>query len=83
MANFTERVEYKLEIIPPYSVIQCRKAVIVDKDGVEIGRTYHRHTVAPGADLTSECEEVQKVAKALWTSALISEYKNYIDSSLP
>ena len=34
---FTERQEYKLEIIPPYNIIQCRRADIVEKDGVEVG----------------------------------------------
>ena len=40
---FTEKKEHKLEIIPPYSTIQCREANIVLKDDVEVGRTYHRH----------------------------------------
>jgi hypothetical protein len=75
MANFTERVEHKLEIIPPYSIIQCRDANIVEKGGVEVGRSYHRHTVLPGDDLTNECEEVKKVAAALWTPAVIAAYE--------
>jgi hypothetical protein len=75
MANFTERVEYKLEVIPPHSIIQCRKATIVEKDGVEVGHSYHRHVVTPGDDLTNECEEVKKVAAALWTPAVIAAYE--------
>ena len=43
MASFTERHEHQLEIIPPFSIIQCRRADIIEKDGVEVGRTYHRH----------------------------------------
>ena len=39
MSDFTERKEHKLEIIPPYSIIQCREANIVERDGVEVGRT--------------------------------------------
>ena len=31
--DFTERSEHNLEIIPPFSIIQCRRADI--KDGVE------------------------------------------------
>ena len=75
MANFTERVEHKLEIIPPYSVIQCRKATIVEKDGEEVGRTYCRHFVAPGDDLANECDEVKAVAGALWTPEVIAAYR--------
>ena len=63
---FTERCEYKLEIIPPNFAIQCRRADIVEKDGVEIARGYHRTVYAPGDDVSSACSEVQKVAEALW-----------------
>lgn len=83
MANFTERKEYKLEIIPPYSIIQCREASIVEKDGVEVGRSYHRHTVAPGDDLSGECDEVKKAAEALWTPELITEFEEHMAASLP
>ena len=45
---FTEQQEYKVEIIPPYRILQIRRADIVLKDGVEVGRTYHRHVLNPG-----------------------------------
>jgi len=64
MASFTERHEYQLEIIPPYSTIQCRRADIVEKDGVEVGRTYHRHCRTPGEDVSDDCTELQAVAAA-------------------
>ena len=44
---FTERTEHKIEIIPPYNILQCRRADIVEKDGKEVGRTYHRHVKTP------------------------------------
>ena len=62
---FTERYEYKLEILPNL-VIQCRRADIVEKDGVEIARGYHRTVYNPGDDVSTACPEVQKVAAALW-----------------
>jgi hypothetical protein len=71
---FTERQEYKLEIIPPYQVIQCRRADIVEKDGVEVGRTYHRHMRCPGDDVSADCSEVQAVVAALWTQEVIDAY---------
>lgn len=79
MATFTERKEYKIEIIPPHSIIQCREATIIEKDDEEVGRSYLRHTVAPGDDLTNECEDVKKVAAALWTPEVIAAYQ----ASLP
>jgi hypothetical protein len=72
---FTERSEYKLEIIPPYSTIQCRRADIIEKDGVEVGRTYHRHVRVPGEDVSNDCAELQAVAAALWTPEVIAAYQ--------
>ena len=72
---FTERHEHKLEIIPPYSIIQCRRADIVEKDGVEVGKTYHRHVRVPGEDVSDDCAELQAVAAALWTPGVIAAYE--------
>ena len=78
---FTERQEHKLEIIPPYSIIQCRRADIVEKDGVEVGRTYHRHVRVPGEDVSGDCAEVQAVANALWTTEVIAAYQASISQA--
>ena len=81
---FTERQEYKLEIIPPFQIIQCRRADIVEKDGAEVGRTYHRHVRCPGEDVSEDCDELQAVATALWTQEVIDAYQASIaDSQLP
>ena len=72
---FSERSEYKLEIIPPHNIIQCRRANIVEKDGVEVGRTYHRMVHVPGSDLSEACAEVVAVAGALWTADSITAYE--------
>ncbi len=80
---FTERQEYKLEVIPPFSTIQCRRADIVEKDGVEVGRTYHRHVRTPGEDVSQDCAELQAVAGSLWTQEVIDVYAAHIASTAP
>jgi hypothetical protein len=75
MASFTERHEHKIEIIPPFSIIQCRRADIIEKDGTEVGRTYHRHCRAPGDDVSEDCAELQAVAAALWTPEVVAAYQ--------
>ena len=77
---FTERQEHKIEIIPPYNILQCRRADIVEKDGVEVGRQYHRHVKVPGEDMTGECAEMQAVATALWTPEVVAAYVAYCES---
>ena len=74
---FTEKKEHKLEIIPPYSIIQCREANIVLKDDVEVGRTYHRHVRSPGEDVSGDCAELQAVATALWTTEVVAAYEAF------
>jgi len=81
MAQFTERHEHQLEIIPPYSIIQCRRADIIEKDGVEVGKTYHRHCRAPGEDVSEDCAELQACAAALWTPEVIAAYQTHLAAS--
>jgi len=83
MAVFTERFENKLEIIPPYSIIQCRRADIVEKDGVEVGRTYQRTVSYPGDDVSEDCAELQAVANALWTPEVIAAFEAHQESLKP
>ena len=75
----TERYEYKVEIIPPYSVLQVRRAEIIERDGVEIARSYHRHCLNPGADVSNECDVVKAIAPDVWTTDVVSAY----EASLP
>lgn len=83
MAQFTERSEHQLEIIPPFSIIQCRRADIIEKDGEVVGKTYHRHTRTPGEDVSDDCAELQAVAAALWTPEVIAAYQAHIASKQP
>lgn len=75
---FTERQEYKLEIIPPFSIIQCRRADIIEKDGVEVGRSYVRHIRSPGEEVINDCAELQAVANALWTTEVVEAYQAHL-----
>ena len=71
----TERtVEDKIEIVGDYKHIQVRTATIIERDGVEISRSFHRHVVAPGADITGESAEVQAVCNAVWTQEIKDAY---------
>ena len=81
MTLFTERQEFLVQVLPPFSILQCRRADIVEKDGVEIGKTYHRHVRVPGDDMTDECSEMQAIAAALWTPEVIAAYQASIASN--
>ena len=55
----------KIEIIN-LKVIQVREANIIEKDGVEIARTFHRYTLSPGDDLTDQPDKIKDLAASLW-----------------
>ena len=71
----TERtVEDKIEIVGDYKHIQVRTATIIERDGVEISRSFHRHVLSPDQDVTGESAEVQSIATALWTDEVKAAY---------
>ena len=75
---FTEKQEYKIEVLAN-GTLQIRRADIVLKDDVEVGRQYHRHCLMPGADVTNEVQRVKDVAAATWTAEVVAAY----EASLP
>lgn len=79
MAVFTERQEHYVEVLPHFYILQCRRADIVLKDGVEISRKYERYIKNPGEDVSKECDEVKKIADALWTPEIIQNYQEFLE----
>lgn len=55
--------------------VQVRRADLVLKEGVEIAKTYHRHSLAPGDDLSNEDAKVVAIAQAAWTPEVIAAYQ--------
>ena len=75
----TERTEQdKLELVGPYRHIQVRTAVVIERDGVEISRSFSRHVVAPDADVSGESAEVQAIAAAVHTDEVKAAYAAHI-----
>jgi len=71
----TERtVEDKIEIVGDYKHVQVRTATIIERDGVEISRSFHRHALAPDADISGESAEVQAICNAVWTQEVKDAY---------
>ena len=73
--TITESTEIGSRNILADGQIQVRTDSIILKDGVEISRTYHRHVIAPGDDVSREDVSVQRIAKAEHTPAKIAAYK--------
>lgn len=63
----------KIEVLEN-GIIQVRRADIVERDGVEIAKSYHRWTLTPGQDLTGQDQRVIDVANAVWTAEVVAAY---------
>ena len=75
----TERTEQdKLEVVGPYRHVQVRTATVIERDGVEISRSFSRHVVAPDADITGESTEVQAICNAVHTQAVKDAYAAHL-----
>jgi len=72
----TEETEVdKIEVVTQYSILQVRTATIVKKDGVEIARSFHRHLVQPGDDLTGQDSKVVAIANAVHTPEIVTAFQ--------
>jgi hypothetical protein len=60
--------------------IQVRTATVVDEDGTQISRTFHRHVLNPGADLTGQTDRVTGIANATWTAEVLSDWEAFLAS---
>ena len=77
----TERsAEDKIEIVGDHKMVQVRTATIIERDGVEISRTFHRHVVSPDADISGESAEVQAICNAVWTQEIKDAYAAHVAS---
>ena len=80
----TERTEIdKYEIVGPFKHIQCRHATIIERDGVEISRSFHRHVIAPDSDNSGEPAEVQALAAVLHTDEIKAAFAAHTAAQLP
>jgi phage host-nuclease inhibitor protein Gam len=78
MALTEETVQDKIEVVGDFKHVQVRTAVVIKRDGVEISRSYHRHVVAPDADITGESTEVQNICNVVHTDEVKAAYAAHL-----
>lgn len=66
MALEKQTIVDKIEILENGNV-QVRTATRIVEDGNVISSTYHRHVLAPGADLSNEDPKVVAICNAVWS----------------
>ena len=82
----TERCENdKIEVVGKYKAVQVRCATVIERDGVEVTRSFHRHVLHPGTlgegnvlvdtDLSGEDADVQAICTAAWTDTVKESWR--------
>ncbi len=78
----TETIKVDQVELTEVNTIQVRTATIIERDGTEISRTFHRHVVSPGEDISNEDPKVQAIANAVWTEEVIAAYQALIANNI-
>ena len=89
-----EAVIEKIEVVGDYKKIQVATDLVIKENDTEIGRSRHRHVLAPftsskdsdgkwthtDTDISSEASVVQAVANAVWTDTVKANYKTFVEN---
>ena len=71
---YSETYEYTTTVYSN-NFISVRKVDIITKDGVEVGRGKSGFTIVPGGDTSELPAQVQAIASAVHTPAVVAAYK--------
>ena len=80
----TKRTEQdKIEVTGEFKHIQVRTATIIEEDGVELSRSFHRHVVGPNDDSSNESADVKAMVAQFHTDTVKAAYKKHLEDSAP
>ena len=80
MALTEQNIIDKYEIVGEFKHVQCRHARVIYDDNVGISRSFHRHVIAPGDDVSGESAEVRAICAAVHTAEIIAAYQAHVAS---
>jgi hypothetical protein len=73
----TEKIEIdRIEVVADWN-IQVRQATVIEKDGVQMARTFHRWVLNPDSDISGQEQKVQDIANAAWTDEVKAAYETF------
>ena len=80
----TKRTEQdKIEVVGTHKIIQVRTATIIEEDGVELSRSFHRHVIAPDGDSSKESADVKAMVAQFHTDTVKAAYKKSQEDNAP
>jgi hypothetical protein len=64
----------QIEIVES-GIVQVRTATTIFEDGLEIGKSLHRHTIIPGNDYSAESDHVKAICSVVHTPEVVEAFK--------
>jgi len=59
-------------------ILHVRQITRIMEDGNQLSSSYHRWSFAPGEDISEMPANVQAIAAAAWTPAVIEDYQAWL-----
>jgi hypothetical protein len=73
----TEKISIdQIEIVQQWN-IQVRQATVIEKDGVQVARTFHRWVLTPDMDISGQEQKVKDICNAAWTDEVKAAYETF------
>jgi len=66
----------QIEIVGNWN-IQVRQATVIEKDGVQVARSFHRWVLTPDFDISGQEQKVQDICNAAWTPEVRQAYETF------
>jgi hypothetical protein len=63
----------QIEVVGDWN-IQVRQATTIERDGVQVARTFHRWVLNPDSDISTQEQKVKDIANAAWTTEVRAAY---------
>ena len=83
MAITKRTEEDKIEVVGEFKHIQVRTATVIEEDGVELSRSFHRHVIAPDDDSSKESADVKAMVAQFHTDTVKAAYKKHLEDNKP
>lgn len=75
-----QQVIDKIEVVEN-GIIQVRQVTRILEDGNVLSSSYHRWSLVPNQDVTDQPANVQAIAAAAWTPAVVAAYEAAIEAA--
>jgi hypothetical protein len=66
----------RIEVVNNWT-IQVRQATVIEKDGVQVARTFHRWVLTPDMDISGQEQKVKDICNVAWTDEVKAAYETF------